>query len=180
MRCYRKGWRQVLGVVGLGLLLAACSGDKLDDLRQYVAAVKAKKGGRIEPIPEVAPFETFAYHTLGRKSPFEPWVTGVTKTTTEKKTSSTVRPDLDRRKEPLEAFALDTLKMVGTLEREGRRWAIVLAPDGLVYRVTQGNYLGQNHGRILSVNEDRVDLTEIVPDGLGGWQERRTKLALAE
>ena len=87
---------------------------------------------------------------------------------------------MNRRREALEAFPLDALKMVGTLAQKDGVWAIIKAPDGLVYRVTRNNYLGQNYGRITKISEDKVELVEIVPDGLGGWQERRASLVLAE
>ena len=167
-------------VVIAGLIIAGCSGDQLSDLRNFVAAEKAKPGGRVEPIPEVKPFESFTYRPAGRKSPFEPWglSSGVNKASGGGKGG--VHPDMNRRRETLEAFPLDTLRMVGTLAQKNGVWAIIKAPDGLVYRVERNNYLGQNHGRITKISEDKVELVEIVPDGLGGWQERRASLVLAD
>lgn len=167
------------GTVLAALLLAACSGDQLGDLRNFVAQEKAKPGGRVEPIPEVKPFETFAYLPAGRKSPFEPWgqTSGIAKSSGN---SHGLHPDLNRRREALESFPLDTLKMMGTLSQKGALWAIVRAPDGLVYRVTVNNYMGQNHGRITRISDNKVELVEIVPDGLGGWQERQASLVIAD
>ena len=166
-------------VLMAGLIIAGCSGDKLSDLRHFIQVEKAKPGGRVEPIPEVKPFESFTYRPAGRKSPFEPWGLnlGVAKTASS---TSGLHPDLNRRREALEAFPLDTLKMVGTLAQKGTLWAIIKAPDGLVYRVTINNYLGQNHGRIKKISDDKVELVEIVPDGLGGWQERQASLVIAD
>lgn len=163
-----------------GLLVVGCSGDKLSDLRSFVKKEQAKPGGRVEPLPEVKPFESFTYRPAGRKSPFEPW--GVSSGVAKASGSSTagLHPDLNRRREPLESFPLDTLRMVGTLAQKGMVWAIIKAPDGLVYRVKRKNYLGQNHGRIIKITEDKVELVEIVPDGLGGWRERRASLVLAD
>jgi len=164
----------------LALMMAACSGDNLGDLRNFVKQEEAKPGGRVEPIPEVKPFESFAYRPAGRKSPFEPWglSTGTAKATAAKKGG--LHPDLNRRREALEAFPLDTLKMVGTVTQKDGKWAIIKAPDNLIYRVTIHNYLGQNHGHIIKIRDDKVELVEIVPDGLGGWQERRASLVLAD
>lgn len=164
----------------MSVFLVACSGDNMDDLRSYVEATKAKPGGRVEPIPEVKPFDSYIYQVAGRKSPFEPWSTNVGTARNAGVAGTGPAPDGTRRKEALEAFPLDTLRMVGTLAQKDGVWAIVKAPDGLVYRVARNNYMGQNHGRIVRVGDDKVDLTEIVPDGLGGWQERQASLVLAE
>lgn len=163
-----------------GLIIAGCSGDQLSDLRSFVQAEKAKPGGRVEPVPEVKPFESFTYQAGGRKSPFEPWGlnAGIAKATGV--FGGGVHPDMNRRREALEAFPLDTLRMVGTLAQKDGVWAIIKAPDGLVYRVTRNNYIGQNHGHITKISDEKVELVEIVPDGLGGWQERQASLGLAE
>lgn len=173
-------WGRLIIVALTGLIIAGCSGDNLSDLRSFVQAEKAKPGGRVEPIPEVKPFESFTYKVNGRKSPFQPWGinTGATKSTGA--SSGGLHPDTSRRREALESFPLDTLRMVGTLSQKNGMWAIIKAPDGLVYRVTRNNYMGQNYGRITKISEDKVELTEIVPDGLGGWQERSASLVLAD
>ncbi len=176
------------GRIGRGMALAimavalsACSGDNIDDLRQYVEQTKTKPGGRIDPLPEVKPFESFTYAVAARRSPFEPWpVTGTGPSTGVAGSGSGIQPDANRRREALEGFPLDTLRMVGALEQRGKIWAVIKAPDGLVYRAALQNYIGQNHGRIIAVSEEKVELVEIVPDGLGGWQERPARLALAE
>ena len=173
-------WAKVIMVVLAGVLIAGCSGDNLSDLRSFVQAEKAKPGGRVEPIPEVKPFDSFAYKVNGRKSPFQPWgINGGTAKSTPASTGG-LHPDTNRRREALESFPLDALHMVGTLTQKGEMWAIIKAPDGLVYRVKRSNYLGQNYGRIIKITEDKVELVEIVPDGLGGWEERMADLVLAE
>lgn len=91
-----------------------------------------------------------------------------------------MRPDSNRPREALEAFPLDTLRMVGTLDQGGQSWGLVRANDGTIHRVQPGNYLGQNHGRIANITEYEIELVEIVPDGLGGWIERQASLALSE
>ena len=173
-------WARLIIVALAGLIIAGCSGDNLSDLRSFVQAEKAKPGGRVEPIPEVKPFESFTYKVNGRKSPFQPWGINTGAAKSRGTASGGLHPDTSRRREALESFPLDTLRMVGTLSQKNGMWAIIMAPDNLVYRVTRNNYLGQNYGRITKISEDKVELTEIVPDGLGGWQERRASLVLAE
>ena len=170
---------KLIGTALVAVILAACSGDQLGDLRGFVAREKAKPGGRVEPIPEVKPFETFTYRPAGRKSPFEPWGQDTDIARTGGKNHG-LHPNLNRRREALEAFPLDALKMMGTMEQKGAVWAIVKAPDGLVYRVTVNSYLGQNYGRITKISDSKVELVEIVPDGLGGWQERQASLVTAD
>jgi type IV pilus assembly protein PilP len=172
------GAGKLAAVAVAALILAACSNDNLSDLRNFVAQEKAKPGGRVEPIPEVKPFESFTYLPAGRKSPFEPW--GQINAAKSSGSSHGLHPDLNRRREALEAFPLDTLKMMGTMSQKGGVWAIIKAPDGLVYRVTVNNYLGQNHGRVTKISDNKVELVEIVPDGLGGWQERQASLVIAD
>jgi type IV pilus assembly protein PilP len=173
------GAAKFAAAVMAALILAACSSDELSDLRNFVAQEKAKPGGRVEPIPEVKPFESFTYLPAGRKSPFEPWGQLNDAAKSSGRTHG-LHPDLNRRREALEAFPLDTLKMMGTMAQKGSVWAIIKAPDGLVYRVTVNNYLGQNHGRITKISDNKVQLVEIVPDGLGGWQERQASLVIAD
>jgi type IV pilus assembly protein PilP len=173
-------WVKAIMFALAGVMIAGCSGDNLSDLRSFVQAEKAKPGGRVEPIPEVKPFASFTYKVNGRKSPFQPW--GMSGGAAKSSTASTggLHPDTNRRREALESFPLDGLRMVGTLTQKGAMWAIIQAPDGLVYRVKRNNYLGQNYGRITKITEDKVELVEIVPDGLGGWEERKADLVLAE
>lgn len=160
------------------LLLAGCSGDNLDDLRAYAEQVKARKHGGIEPLPEIKPHEAFLYQATDLRDPFAP--APFAQSAPSAPVAGGVRPDVNRSKEPLEDFPLDTLRMVGTLERNQDRWGLVQAKDGTVHRVKTGNYAGQNYGKIVAISEQQIDLTEIVPDGLGGWTERKASLALTE
>jgi type IV pilus assembly protein PilP len=88
-----------------------------------------------------------------------------------------VRPDLNRSKEPLEEYPLDGLKLVGAVTYKGREYAMVKAPDGVIHRVTIGDHMGQNYGKITKVSEAAVSLSEIIPDGFGGFAERPSTLA---
>jgi type IV pilus assembly protein PilP len=149
------------------LLLAGCSGGD-SDLNSYIRRVKAEPGGRVEPLPEIKPYEAFTYSDQSLRSPFVPSMGG----------ANTVRPDAHRVREFLEQYSLDTLKMVGTLTLGGSHYGLVLATDGRVHRVVVGNHMGQNDGTITEITASKISLTEIVPDGLGGYVERPAALAL--
>lgn len=167
-------------LLSLSTLLAACGGGETQDLRQYVEQVRGKQNSRIEPLPEFTPYETFLYQASELRSPFRPSEGGTPDDVLTQSQDSGVRPDSNRPREALEAFPLDTLRMVGTLDQDGESWALVRTSDGTIHRVQPGNYLGQNHGKIVNISEYEIELVEIVPDGLGGWMERQASLALSE
>jgi len=148
--------------------------DYFVDSSPKIAEVKSRPGGRIEPLPEVKPYETFAYAAADQRSPFE---AGVPASSTA---PNALRPDVNRPREFLEQFSLDTLRMVGTLRLGGRNYGLIQTRDGLVHRVLPGNHLGQSDGRITAIEEGKISLTEIVPDGMGGFIERPAALALSE
>jgi type IV pilus assembly protein PilP len=153
--------------------LTACSSAD-DDLAHFIDETKHEPGGRVESLPEVKPYETFTYAAADMRSPFVPSSPG------SGAGLAGVRPDQKRNREFLEQFSLDTLKMVGTLKLEGRVFGLVRTKDGLVHRVTVGNYLGQADGKITDISTTKISLVEIVPDGLGGYMERPAGLALNE
>ena len=153
-------------------LVAGCS-SKDDALDSFIAQTKQEQPGGVDPLPEVRPYETFTYTAQTMRSPFVPGGSGDS-------SSPGVRPDSKRNREILESFALDTLKMVGTMKIGGQYYGLVRATDGLVRRVQPGNYLGQNDGRITRIEPSRISVTEIIPDGLGGFVERAAGLALDE
>ncbi len=157
------------------LSLSACLHD-MTDLEQYVAGVKARKTARIEPLPQMKPYEAFAYVSGGRRDPFIPMAPAHE----NGQGSSALRPDMNRNKEPLEEFPLDALKMVGTLLFNNQNYAMVKAPDGVVHHVAIGDHMGQNYGKITKIEPSAISLTEIVPDGFGGWAERPASLAMSE
>ena len=158
--------------------LVACS-DAADtaDLRQFMEDTQNRPRGRIEPIPVFMPCEFFSYSAAGMRSPFEmPVLDNVEMVVT---TTENVSPDTDRPREHLEQFPLGSLTMVGTLKGvDGVLWVLIKDANGSVVRVREGYYMGQNHGRIVAANEQRINLIEIVPNGLGGWIERPRTLAL--
>lgn len=153
--------------------LTACSSAD-DDLSRFIEDTKKEPGGRVDPLPEVKPYETFTYSASEMRSPFLPSSPGAGSGV------AGVRPDARRNREFLEQFPLDTLRMVGTLKLGGREYGLVRTKDGLVHRVSAGNYLGQADGKITDITATKISLIEIVPDGLGGYMERPAGLALNE
>lgn len=167
--------RSIVPALVSALLLSACGGG-MDDLETYVAEVKARKTRAIEPIPQIKQYEAFAYVGENRRDPFvraEPPRDATVP-------ANSLRPDLTRNREPLEEFPLDGLRMLGVINTAGATYALVKAPDNVVHRVTQGNHMGQNYGRISKITESQIDLIEIVPDGFGAFMERPAILALTE
>jgi len=157
------------------LALAGCSRG-MSDLETWVAEVKARKTRQIDPIPQMKQYEAYAYVAENRRDPF---VTAPESQRPGTGDASALRPDLNRNKEPLEEFPIDALRLVGVVTF-GKTYAMVKAPDGVVHRVTIGDHMGQNYGRINKVSEAEVSLTEIIPDGFGGFIERAASLAAAE
>lgn len=155
-------------------LMAGCGGDS-DDLMAYVEEVKSRKSSDIEPLPQIKPYETFLYVDAGRRDPF-------INAPTQKGGGSALSAFVDtrRNREPLEEFPLDALRLVGTLTIAGQRYALVRDPAAVVHRVTVGNYLGQNYGKITAIAESEITLREIVPDGFGGYIERPATIAASE
>ena len=160
-------------LIAAAALVAGCS-TKDADLREFISRTKQEQPGGVEPLPEVKPYETFAYAAQNERSPFEAGVPASVNA------PGALRPDANRPREFLEQFSLDTLRMVGTLRLGGRNYGLVQTKDGLVHRVLPGNHLGQNDGRITAIDEGKISLIEIVPDGMGGFIERPAALALSE
>ncbi len=152
------------------IVTSACSGGQ-SDLQRWIDETKKKPGGRIEALPEVKPYETFAYTDNNLRSPFQPQ--GPTSG------QANLHPTTRRNREFLEGFSLDTLKMVGTFKVGQSFYGLVQSKDGLVHKVQPGNYIGQNDGKITEITGGKISITEIIPDGLGGYIERPASLALA-
>ncbi|MGB1580080.1 MAG: pilus assembly protein PilP [Nevskiales bacterium] len=163
-------------VAGLVLLAAGCDRG-MGDLEAYVAEVKARKSSDIEPIPEVHAFAPYLYEPGDRRDPFRALEFALEGPAI---VSSGIRPDLTRNREPLEAFPLDALRMVGTLQMQGTMYALIRGGDGIVHRVTLGNYVGRNYGKITEVSGQEVQIVEIVQDGFGGYMEQPNRLTLVE
>ena len=159
-----------LACAGYVALTACSSAD--DELARFVEDTKKEPGGRVDPLPEIKPYETFVYAASDLRSPFLPSSPG------SGAGLAGVRPDQKRNREFLEQYSLDTLKMVGTLHQGGRIYGLVQTKDGLIHRVALGNYVGQNDGKVSAVTDAKIAVVEIVPDGLGGYMERQAAITL--
>jgi len=179
-----------LRTLGTGLAIAALaagcsSGD--EDLKAFVERIKQRPGGEIDPLPTFEPYESVTYDAAQLRDPFTPkggFAESEREASEDDKSEgqaeSDIAPDKDRPKEPLEQFSLDSLEMVGTLTRDGERWALVKDPDGTIHRVLPGNYMGQQYGRITAVKPDEIRLVEIIPARGGGWEKRDASIALSD
>lgn len=165
-------FRSALALVALSAVLAACTSDT-KGVEAWVAEVKARPAPPLDPLPVMKQFETFEYSPAGLRDPFALPLP-------DRDSGSGLRPDPNRRKEALEAFPLDGLRMVGTIGAGRSLIGLILGPDRVTYRVRPGNYMGQNDARITAVYEDRIEMVELVPDGAGGWLERQAKIALED
>lgn len=173
-----KAWRKGTAPVLLAAAMIGCAGSDMDELDAYIAKVKQRPPEPLEPLPEIPQVDTFVYDPGTRRDPFV--MDDRTAQAAMPRQTDGIAPDLLRRKEELEQFSLDSLRMVGTLEQNATRWGLVLAPDGILHRVRVGNYLGQNNGQITRIGPEGIDLTEIINDGPGAWRERESSIALRE
>lgn len=172
----RKDISIVSRLVSVAVVVAVLGGcTPGNDLRQWVAQEKGKRGAPLEPLPVIKTFETFEYKDQDLRDPFN-----VSAEDQEQSANAGPHPDQDRTREPLEAFPLDGLKMSGTLGLAQSIEGLIRDPDGVVHRVRAGNYLGQNFGRITGITEDHIELVELVPNGSGGWMERQATIALGD
>jgi len=162
----------------LVLLLAACGGEEFGDLKAELKEKTKDLRGRIDPLPVVKPYEPVPYKVFDQPDPFGP-----AKIELVTKTASTgggaLKPDLNRPKEPLEAYPLETLKMVGVWQQTKATFALVKADTGL-YRVKVGNYMGQNFGLVTAISGSQIQLRELIQDAAGDWSERQSTLQLQE
>ncbi|MGJ0483695.1 MAG: pilus assembly protein PilP [Methylomicrobium sp.] len=162
------------------VLLPGCSNDDLSDLTAFIAAEKAKPKGAIEPLPEIKVVEPFIFNPDGLRDPFAPLEQTIEASSAAAEVGSGLKPDLTRPKEELEAFSLDSLRMVGTVNTKAGLWGLVKANDSTVYRVKVGNYMGKNYGKIIRIVNDKIELMELISDKPGLWREQQASLALAE
>lgn len=159
-----------------GALLSGCTANK-SDLEQFVRDERAKPGGAIEPLPTPRVFDTFTYKRGERRSPFLVDLGGTALARSAGRgDAGPGGPDETRPREYLEDFPLDSLKMVGTIEMRGSLFALVRDSEGTVHRVRAGNYVGQNHGKIVSITETEIHISELVSDGKGNYVARDTAI----
>lgn len=158
------------------LSTAGCANRDISDLRVYAQQVRAREGGEIREIPEISTYESFEYSAADLRSPF---VSEASLERARRRVDEGPRPDPNRRKEYLESFPLDSLSMVGTLEIQGRFFALVRDADGLVHQVQPGQYLGQNDGRVVAISDAAIEVRELILNGSGdGYVQREATVAL--
>jgi len=172
----RAIYRALLTLSALALIAGCSSDSSFQDLKEFMDKAESQGKGQIEPLPEFLPYQAFAYSASNLRSPFEPPV--VVKPVDPNKKSATVKPDLNRVKQYLEQFNIGQIAMVGTLSQGTRLFGLVRDPNGGVHRVQLGDYMGTDYGKILAINENRIELLEIVGDGTGGWVERERTMSL--
>lgn len=169
-------WPARSALVALLMALGACSDADLDTLERQLVSLQANPDAeRLAALPPLPDYPAVAYRFAGERSPFQ---ARLPQPETLPQGEADLEPDRSRPREPLEAFDLSALDLVGTLSVGGRPSALVRAPDGTVHRLRVGNHLGSDFGRIVGITESSVQLVELVPTGRGGWVERSTRLTL--
>jgi len=159
------------------MLLTGCNSD-MTELEHYIAEVKARPAEPIPPIPPVKTYTPYTYEGVTGRDPFQPSTSSGSDETKSASSSNGPKPDFDRPKEYLERFELDTLSMVGTFSKGDSYWGLVRDPDGVVHRVAVNNYMGKNYGRVTAIHPSEIVLSELIPDGSGGYLVREASIAL--
>ncbi|OFZ71462.1 MAG: pilus assembly protein PilP [Betaproteobacteria bacterium RBG_16_64_9] len=167
-----------LAMLACVLALAACGGEQYGDLKEELNQLTRDMRGKVAPLPVVKPYEPVPYLAGDMPDPFGPTKIELV-TRASGLGASKLQPDQTRPKEPLEAFPLETLRMVGVLQQSKQTFGLVKA-DANLYRVRAGNYMGQNFGLITEVNENEIRLRELIQDAGGDWTERASTLQLQE
>ncbi len=171
-----------LFAVAMALSLTACSGGTSHtDLDDFMAQTKTEAASRsaIDPIPAFRPYTAFNYAATAFRAPFDVPI-DVKELVRIGGPRSDVKPDANRSKEYLEQFNFEALDMVGSLKQKGQLWVLINDGNGGVHRVTMGNYLGRNHGRVIEISESQLSVIEIVSSGSDSWVERPRTLKLQE
>ncbi len=171
--------RAPLLVASAALALAACSGDEHKELKQELAEATKDFRGQVPPLPQVKPYEPVPYTAEGLTDPFRHERIDVARVDDKKVVNAKLAEQEKRVKEPLEAFPLESIQMMGTITQEKETFALVKAGPNL-YRVRKGMYMGQNFGVITSIDEAQISLKELVQDSGGEWVERASTLQLVE
>jgi type IV pilus assembly protein PilP len=156
------------------LALVACGERGHPDLEAWMKDQGKAVKGKLDPLPQIKPYDPFTYNAFDLPDPFKP------RKIEPSKGGSKLAPDFTRRKEPLEAFPLESLTMVGTLARNKTTYALVRTPESDVFQVRAGNYMGQNYGVIIEIGDGELKLKELLQDGAGDWTERSSSLQLQQ
>jgi len=181
--------RFISGLVIL-LLISGCVSKDMSDLERQVSSIMSTPGGRLDPLPEIKPYEAYIYESgkLNAPNPFRRFYIqeqSIAIKNTEGPVDDGLTEEMraeiqNRNREELERFELDSLKMVGTINNENSQWGIVIDPNGTVHRVKTGNYIGLNIGKITSIEEEKIEIREIVKDNSGRYGERMALMPLVE
>ena len=175
----RTACRVVLLVTVPAIFMTACNSE-MDDLERYIADVKSRPSEPIQPIPPVKTYSPYTYDGLTGRDPFRASTSEGSDDTAATSNRDGPRPDVNRAREYLEQFELDTLAMVGTFSMDDSHWGLIRDPDGVVHRLAVSNYIGKNHGRVSYIQETQLGLSELITDGLGGWLVRDASIAVEE
>ena len=182
-----NSYHKIFGTLAVLVSISGCGTSDMSDLMTWKDGVLARPGGRIEPLPEIRPYEAYAYKAAaqGLRDPFRAFYRQREETETKVDQNAGLTAEMERElrnrnREELEKYELDSLQMVGTMNNEGNSWGIIKDPDGNVTRVRVGNYIGRNIGKIVNIYEDRIELREIVQNNQGRWEERQAAIALIE
>ncbi|WP_395374940.1 pilus assembly protein PilP [Marinicella sp. W31] len=172
---------KVFSVILITFLLSACN-DSLQDINSFMDRVKQQPVKQIEPLPQIQPQQTFEYAAYDSRDPFSNDLEAEDNTADlqAQQLPAGEGPDLQRRKEYLESFPLDSMGMVGTYQQGDDYWGLVVDPEGVIHRALVGEYLGQNYGEIIAITAAEIVVEEWINDGLGAWTKREAKMALNE
>ena len=174
-----KFWQKPLILVPLVFLLAGCGDNGITELQQWMDTVKKESRVVIAKVSEPKVYVPVPYAGKNQIDPYNPAKLLVVLARIKAESNNGLRPDMERRKEVLEAFPLDSLKMVGVIEKSNSRSALIQA-DRTVYQAKIGNYAGLNFGKITKITDTELEITEIVQDATGDWTERKATLELLE
>ena len=169
---------QLLAVLVLGAGMAGCTENGVE-LQQWMQETKQSTKVSVPKLSEPKKFIPFLYDSKRSVDPYNPNKLLVALARAHGNSNSMLKPDMERRREPLESYPLDTLKMVGTMAKPGTTYALLQA-DKTVFQAKVGNYVGQNFGLVTKISDTGVELKEIVQDASGDWVERQAKLELQE
>ena len=171
-------YRVVVAMGVAAFALTACGGEQ-EELTQWMEQQRREVKPSVEPLSPPKKFTPQPYAALNGVEPFSSQKLTVALKQEAKQPNSLLAAEINRRKEPLEAYPIDSMSMVGSVVKNGRPYAL-LRVDNLLYQVKQGDYLGQNYGKIMKISETDVALREIVQDAAGEWIERTSALQLQE
>ena len=181
---------KLAAILSVFLCTSGCVSSDMTDLEKQVSTIMSAPGGKLDPLPEIKPYEAYVYESgkIGANNPFKRFYIQEQSIALEDKKgpvddglTEEMRNEIqNRNREELERFELDSLKMVGTLQNEEDNWGIVIDPGGIVHRVKTGNYVGLNIGKITSIVEEQIEIREIIKDSNGRYEERMVLLPLIE